>query len=88
MKCHYIYEKLKGKVLKILIPGCWGSAVYGVHRCTCRRNRKPKESKETKLIKELEKENARLNRLLKKLLNSEINGKNNRKRGVINDPKK
>lgn len=65
MKCHYIYDPEVGKVL---IPGCCGSAVYGIHRCTCRQTGPPEPRDE--LIKELEGENARLNRLIKNLLKS------------------
>ena len=64
MKCHYIYDKQVGK---ILIPGCMGTAVYGVERCTCRNeSHSPKNEKDV-LIKELEKENARLNRVLRRV---------------------
>ena len=44
-----------------------GTAVYGVERCTCRNeNHSPKNEKDV-LIKELEKENARLNRILRRV---------------------
>lgn len=32
MNCHYIRDK---KVGKVLIPGCIGTAVFGIDRCTC-----------------------------------------------------
>jgi hypothetical protein len=75
-KCHYIYDKEAGKVL---IPGCW-SVVHSndMSDCTCRDfpetfkqferqeyNKKLKEKSE--YIKELEKENARLIRILRKV---------------------
>ena len=75
-KCHYIYDKEAGKVL---IPGCW-SVVHSndMADCTCRNypetfaqferkeyNEKLNEQKE--YIKELEKEVARLNRILKRV---------------------
>ena len=75
MKCHYIYDKEAGKVL---IPGCWG-AIYGdMSQCTCRSEittfaqfekkeyNKILNEKQSQ-IKELEKEVARLNRILKRV---------------------
>ena len=74
-KCHYVYDKKAGKVL---IPGCWSVAISGdMERCTCRLgtsekkfetrefNRLLKEKNE--YIKNLEKENARLIRILRKV---------------------
>lgn len=75
MKCHYIYDRKAGKVL---IPGCMGTAVHGIEQCTCRNESaatykqfERKEFNETvaklkKEIRELEKEMARINRLLRK----------------------
>ena len=64
MKCHYIYED----GMKVLIPGCYGTAIYGLRRCCCRNERPKKEpDQRDKLIVELETENARLNRIIKKL---------------------
>lgn len=75
-KCHYIYDKKAGKVL---IPGCW-PVVHSsdMSDCTCRDfletfkqferkeyNNKLKEKSE--YIKEIEKENARLIRILRKV---------------------
>lgn len=75
MKCHYIYDKKAGKVL---IPGCMGTAAMGIENCTCRpgdtfyqfeHERFTRITEEMqKDIRELEKENARLNRTIKKLL--------------------
>lgn len=66
MKCHYIYDKEAGKVM---IPGCWGTAIYGDWACTCRDNILPSENTvKNKEIRELEKENDRLNRIIKNLL--------------------
>lgn len=67
MRCHYIYDKEAGKVH---IPGCWAAAIHGPDHCDCFLNKEPtEESKDKKLIRELEKENAKLNRIIKKLLN-------------------
>lgn len=78
MKCHYIYDKKAGKVL---IPGCEGVAwnYPDMFYCTCRTTHDTYESFErskynesiaakNKLIHELEKENASLNRIIKRLL--------------------
>ena len=56
MKCHYVHDKLAGKVL---IPGCWGTVHYGeMDDCNCpeyphlayieylKREGKTKEAKE------------------------------------------
>lgn len=70
MRCHYIYDKDAGKVH---IPGCYGAAIFGEDHCSCYNKGKiePSEkSNDKKLIRELEKENARLNRIIKKLLNT------------------
>lgn len=74
MKCHYIYTE-QGE--KILIPGCMAVAVSGrMEDCTCRHEtfasyeRKKYNEEVRKLrqeIKDLEKENAWLNRIIKKL---------------------
>lgn len=65
-KCHYIYDKEAGKVL---IPGCWGSAVYGPHACNCYPVKVPTEKQlYKKYIRELEKENARLWRIIKRII--------------------
>ena len=75
MKCHYIYDKKAGK---ILIPGCMGTAAMGIHNCTCRPEtahynlERERYNETVKALradkKELEQENARLNRIIKKLL--------------------
>jgi hypothetical protein len=54
---------------KVHIPGCWGAAVNGESFCTCYFKRKDptEKQKDKKLIKELEKENAKLWRILRKL---------------------
>ncbi len=31
--CHYIRQRGYGEVL---IPGCYGAAIYGIERCTCK----------------------------------------------------
>lgn len=63
-KCHYIHDKEAGKVL---IPGCYGAMYGDMSLCTCRPEKiETEQSKEKKLIKELEKENARLWRIIKK----------------------
>lgn len=76
MKCHYIYDEEVGKVL---IPGCWGTVIHGIENCECRNmydsfGKYEKAlyneaiGRQNKIIKELESENARLNRLVKNLL--------------------
>lgn len=63
-KCHHIHVDGVGKVL---IPGCLGSAIYGPHACTCRPINEPTENQnDKKLIRELEKENAKLWRIIRK----------------------
>lgn len=74
MKCHYIYTE-DGE--KVLIPGCMGTAAKGIEYCTCRSEIPPvcfeKELYNETVnalraeIKELEHENAYLNRIIKKI---------------------
>lgn len=74
MKCHYIYTE-DGE--KVLIPGCMGTAAMGIEHCTCRSKISPAnfeiESYNKTVnalraeIKELEYENAYLNRIIKKI---------------------
>jgi len=83
-KCHYIHDTDAGNVL---IPGCWPVVHTGrMEECTCRdyqMNFKQFEKKEyndilTKqnlYIKELEKENAELNRVIKKLCKNKASAK-------------
>lgn len=41
MICHYITDVSNtGEKIKILIPGCWGSIIYGKHRCTCHSHKR------------------------------------------------
>ena len=74
MRCHWTtYEGQR-----IFIPGCMGSAVYGAYRCTCDNDLtfaqfEKKEynvvlNKKNNLIKELQSENNRLNRILKRFI--------------------
>lgn len=73
MKCHYTYVPGVGKVL---IPGCMGTAAMGIEHCTCRsvhadfeRERYNETVQRLRTEnKELERENARLNRIIKNLL--------------------
>ncbi|MBB3841095.1 hypothetical protein FHS57_005116 [Runella defluvii] len=77
-KCHYTNDPKYGKVL---IPHCWGVVISGdMTRCTCRDYPKTVAQFERKQFNELlqakdkeidnlEKENVRLNRIIKKLLN-------------------
>lgn len=71
MKCHYIYDHEAGKVL---IPGCMGSVIHGVNGCSCRakevRYDVEKLRELSQQVKELETENARLNRVIKNLIKS------------------
>lgn len=75
MKCHYTIDDDGSK---ILIPGCMGTAAMGIEHCTCREEESFAEFENKKYndtvkslvndIKELERENDRLNRLIRKLL--------------------
>ena len=75
MRCHYTYVEGVGKVL---IPGCMGTAAMGIDNCTCRTEISPAQFERERYnetvrelraeIKDLEKENAYLNRIIKKLL--------------------
>lgn len=67
MRCHYIYDEQAGKVH---IPGCMGSAVYGPRRCTCYpiKTKPEAANKKDQHIKDLEKQNAQLWRIIKKLI--------------------
>lgn len=75
MKCHYIYTE-QGE--KVLIPGCMAVAVSGdMQDCTCRSEKtfaqfeREDYNKTVKAlrqeIKDLESENAYLNRIIRKL---------------------
>lgn len=75
MKCHYIYTE-EGE--KILIPYCWEVVLTGdMSRCTCRPERTFATFEREQYnvivkalraeIKELEHENAYLNRIIKNL---------------------
>lgn len=75
MKCHYIYTE-QGE--KVLIPGCMAVAVSGdMQDCTCRSEKtfaqfeREQYNKTVKAlrqeIKDLESENAYLNRIIRKL---------------------
>lgn len=80
MKCHYIYTETGEKVL---IPGCMGTAAMGIEHCTFRFEKSPAQFEREQYnetikvlkqeIKDLESENAYLNRIIKKLT------KNNRR---------
>lgn len=81
MRCHYVYDKQAGKVL---IPGCWGVAIHYTDKqpmfwCSCtdfpetfkefeRKTYNERVAELRREIKSLEKENARMNRVMKKLL--------------------
>lgn len=41
--CYYTTVKDHGRVL---IPGCYGAAVYGEHRCTCKTQKQAKSLEE------------------------------------------
>lgn len=74
MRCYY--TTYKGR--KILIPGCWGTAIYGIKHCNCRSETKSnaqfEKEKYNEVVKELEKANKelrqevfRLERIIRKL---------------------
>lgn len=76
MKCHYIYTE---NVKKVLIPECWPVVLsYDMSQCICRDKKtfsdlERKEYNKTVKdlqdeIKDLEQENAYLNRIIKKLI--------------------
>jgi hypothetical protein len=66
MKCHYITDPKDGK--QYLIPGC-EQGWWDDKMCVCRLAKPPKQpTAEQRLIKELEAENARLNRLIRNIL--------------------
>lgn len=80
MKCHYVYDKIAGKVL---IPGCWSVVMSDdIRDCTCssggedlafsqfERERYNQEiEKRNAIIKELRAENKYLHTELKRLVN-------------------
>ena len=73
MKCHYIYTETGEKVL---IPGCMGTAAMGIEQSFAQFEREQYNETVKALkqeIKDLESENAYLNRIIKKLT------KNNRR---------
>lgn len=62
MYCHYVNDKIAGRVL---IPGCWGAVIHGKDACTCDHGRAKMEleqrvSKLEQIVAELKKENAGL----------------------------
>lgn len=70
MRCHYIYDKIGGKVH---IPGCWGAVHDGPAYCTCYEKRvEDAEREEVKQLRRqiagLEKYNASLQRIIKQLI--------------------
>lgn len=81
MKCHYIYTE-HGE--KVLMPGCMAVAVSGdMQDCTCRSEKtfaqfeREEYNKTVKAlrqeIKDLESENAYLNRIIKNLTKNKNN---------------
>lgn len=61
MKCHYVYDRIAGKVL---IPGCWPVVMSNdIRDCTCRNSK----SSETEEIKKLKKEIRRLKKVITEL---------------------
>lgn len=66
MRCHFIYDE--ETKTKILIPHCWSSLHQeDLSMCTCVRQSPKTANEEDSYIKTLEKENAKLNRIIKKL---------------------
>lgn len=66
MRCRYVYDE----GVKVHIPGCWAAVIHGEGFCDCYAKRSDSEFEETdkQKIRALEKENARLSRIIKKLL--------------------
>ncbi len=69
-KCYHIYDEVSGK--KILIPHCWDAVIHGDDHCTCYLPKGEFELTETDkknlYIKELEKENIQLRRIVNKVM--------------------
>lgn len=78
-RCHHITVKDEetGKPIKVYIPGCMSGVIHGEHHCICYYKttipQKEELKADKKLILELEKENAKLWRIIKKLGGIEIN---------------
>lgn len=61
MKCHYVYDRIAGKVL---IPGCWPVVMSNdIRDCICRNSK----SSETEEIKKLKNEIRLLKKQIKQL---------------------
>lgn len=71
MRCHYTYDKKAGKVH---IPGCWGAVIHGPGFCSCYDNSDYPDIESEKVkslrreVKDLEKYNASLQRIIKQLI--------------------
>ena len=89
MKCHYTYTD---KSEKVLIPFCWPVVLSGdMSLCSCRSEKtfaafeRERYNETVKLlraeVKDLEHENARLNRIIKKLTNKSVKNENNHRKG-------
>ena len=50
MRCHYVHDKIAGRVL---IPGCWGTTIHGIYACTCERGPATMLQRVTKLEREI-----------------------------------
>lgn len=48
MKCHYIKDESGHQ---ILIPGCMGTAAFGIHRCTCEKSQYKSKKKNVMKVK-------------------------------------
>lgn len=66
MKCYHWYDPKTKQ--KIHIPYCWPAVIHGENRCTCYEKKEKPVDEKAKYIRELEKRNAELNRIIKKLL--------------------
>lgn len=80
MKCHYTHD-YNGN--RFLLPGCMGTAAFGIHACTCRNKYssfKQFEKQEYNIsikdkdnqIKDLENEVFRLKRLLRGIIKNKL----------------
>jgi hypothetical protein len=91
MKCH---TATSSDGFKFFLPGCWGGALYGIHRCTCykpiTKTKKDKEvdlEKECRMLRAINEKLQSDNRKLKdRIMEVERNGLPLHMRKELNDP--